>query len=149
MVGKRLLILLCLTVVSSHGLADIYKWVDENGKTHLTDRPPRHFDAKPVTVQVINTYSTSQIVSSPNSKTTAQRKQVVMYSTESCGVCKQAKAYLRSKKIPFTEYDVQKSSKGRQDYKRMNGRGVPIILVGGARMNGFSKAHFEQLYGGS
>jgi hypothetical protein len=31
-------------------------------------------------------------------------------------------------------------------YRELNGRGVPIIMVGKSRMNGFSPAHFDQLY---
>ena len=150
---KYLLILLSLMAIASPSLAEIYKWVDENGKTHLTDRPPRNSDAKPIKVRIINTFTTPQIVSAPPTARQTQkssvRKKVVMYSTQSCGVCKKAKAYFRSKRIPFSEYDVQTSSKGRRDYKRLNGRGVPIILVGNARMNGFSSGGFERLYGGS
>jgi len=30
----------------------------------------------------------------------------------------------------------------------MKGRGVPIILIGKKRMNGFNAARFKQVYGG-
>ena len=38
----------------------------------------------------------------------AQRKNVVMYSSEWCGVCKKAKTYFNANDIPFREYDVEK-----------------------------------------
>jgi hypothetical protein len=44
------------------------------------------------------------------------------------------------------EYDVETSEKGRSGYKKLNGKGVPIILVGNKRMNGFSVEGFKSLY---
>jgi glutaredoxin len=69
-----------------------------------------------------------------------------MYSTTWCGVCQKAKAYFNQNRISYTEYDVENSTKGKQDFQRMGGKGVPIILVGNKRMNGFSQASFEQLF---
>ena len=69
-----------------------------------------------------------------------------MYSTTWCGYCKQARNYFQQNNIAFAEYDVEKSDKGKRDYKKMNGRGVPIILVGDKRMNGFSPGAFEKIY---
>ena len=57
-----------------------------------------------------------------------------------------AKAYFKANRIPFVEYDVEKSAKGRRDYKRLRAKGVPVIVVGGKRMNGFSRSGFDQLY---
>jgi hypothetical protein len=48
----------------------------------------------------------------------------------------------------FSEYDVDKSSKGKRDFKKLGGKGVPVILVGKQRMNGFSAGKFEKIYGG-
>jgi len=50
------------------------------------------------------------------------------------------------KGIRFTEYDIEKSSKGKRLYKNLGARGVPVILVGKKRMNGFSEAGFEKIY---
>ncbi|MGI9290354.1 MAG: glutaredoxin domain-containing protein [Gammaproteobacteria bacterium] len=69
-----------------------------------------------------------------------------MYSTEWCGVCKKARNYFTANDIPFKEYDVEKSTKGARDYKKLNARGVPVILVGKSRLNGFSSGKFENLY---
>ena len=61
-----------------------------------------------------------------------------MYSAEWCGICKRAKSFMDSEGIPYKEYDVDESSKGKRDFKKLNGKGVPIFLVGDQRMNGFS-----------
>ena len=72
-----------------------------------------------------------------------------MYSTTWCGVCKKAKRYFKSKKIPFTEYDIEKSEQAAREFKKLRGRGVPVILVGDSRMNGFSVKNFDRLYYGN
>src|SRR5688572_7686413 len=71
--------------------------------------------------------------------------KVVMYSTTWCTVCQQARNYLVQHRIPFTEVDVEKSEAGREEFQRLGGRSVPIILVGNQRMDGFGANRFELL----
>jgi glutaredoxin len=70
---------------------------------------------------------------------------VKILTTTWCGVCKKAKAYLAGKGIYFSEYDVETSDIGRQEYKRLGGKGVPIILVGKQRMDGFSSSRLDEM----
>ena len=76
----------------------------------------------------------------------AKAKKVVLYSSAKCAKCREAKQYLVAKGIAFVEFDVQKSRRGAKEFARLNGRGVPILIVGSARMDGFDKRRFEQLY---
>jgi glutaredoxin 3 len=75
----------------------------------------------------------------------ASSKRVVMYSTKSCPACVAAKAYFARKGIDYDERDVQTSPAARQEFKNMGGRGVPLIIVGGERMEGFSETRLDQL----
>ena len=81
-------------------------------------------------------------------KTQLKRPSVVMYSAVWCGVCKRARQFFKANKIPFNEYDVETSAKGKKDFARLKGRGVPVILIGKKCMNGFDTARFKQFYGG-
>lgn len=134
---------LCLVAFSATGVTsgEIYRWTDENGEVHFGDRPSRAHSSKPVELR-INTYEAI----SYGSSSIATADEVVMYSADWCGVCKQAKRYFRQQGIPFTEYDVERSSRGSTDFRRLGGRGVPVILVGDKRMNGFSVQGFEKIY---
>lgn len=147
---KQVLTFLLITLCCSTLLqAGIYKWVDENGKVHFGDRPPESEQAEQVTVR-INTYQSPEIsteIFSGAKKAVAKNKKVVMYGTEWCGVCKKAKRYFKERGIRYVEYDVEKSARGKRDYKKLNGKGVPIILVGDKRLNGFSSGSFEKIYG--
>ena len=76
-----------------------------------------------------------------------RRREVVLFYTVSwCGVCKRARRYFEDNNIAYTEYDIETSSRGREDYKHLKARGVPVILVGRKRMNGFSVDGFNDLY---
>lgn len=65
-------------------------------------------------------------------------KRVVMYSTSHCPACVAAKQYLAQKGVNFQEIDVEKSADGRAAFEKLGGRGVPLIMVGEKRMDGFS-----------
>ncbi|MFQ5761120.1 MAG: glutaredoxin family protein [Acidiferrobacterales bacterium] len=49
------------------------------------------------------------------------------------------------KGVAFREYDVERSEAGRREYKRLNGKGVPIILVGDQRMDGSNRPKLEAI----
>jgi len=150
--GFIVFISLVMWALVTQAFAEVYKWVDENGRTHFSDKAPATAEAEKVTIK-INTYSSpsysSDIFTSNNNKKSnaGSSRKVTLYSTTWCGVCKKAKAYFKQNRISYTEYDVENSNKGKQDYQKMNGKGVPIILVGNKRLNGFSQQSFEKLYG--
>lgn len=72
-------------------------------------------------------------------------KQVVIYTTSHCPYCKQAKQYLTQKGIPFREVDIEMSLSGDAEYRRLGGNGVPLIMVGDKRLDGFDARELDRL----
>lgn len=70
---------------------------------------------------------------------------VVMYATAWCPYCAKARAYFESTGTAYTEHDIEHSADARAEFKRLGGRGVPLILVGNEKMAGFSELAFESL----
>lgn len=138
---NHLLIFLLLLLISADSTSEIYKWTDDKGKVHFSDKEPRHQKSSEVRLK-INTYE------SVNYDTSIfdTGKKVVMYSTSWCAYCKKAKSYFKRKGIPFTEYDIENNMTAKRQYKKMGATGVPVILVGNKRMNGFSEKGFEKIY---
>jgi len=134
---------ICLLVVSSWSDAEIYKWTDEHGSAHFTDSPPSGKNAEQVNLK-INTYTAVEIT--PLVERLGRKDKVVIYGASWCGVCKQARKYFKDNNIPYIAYDVEKSRIGRADFKLLKGRSVPVILLGGQRMNGFTVSRFQALY---
>jgi len=116
----------------------IYKWKDANGGVHIGDQPPDPSSSQQISVRV-NTYK-GGAVGAQERALNAAAKKVVIYTTSRCGYCQKAKAWFRSNGVPYTEYDVESSIKGKRDYKKLGGQAVPIILVGEQRLNGFSES---------
>jgi glutaredoxin len=143
-------VVLILVLLALPALAgEISKWKDASGRVHYGDTPPADVAAERLTVDP-NVYESQAgergFEPASAAIATPKPKKVVMYSTVRCGYCRKARAYFKANGIAFTDYDVETSDKGRQDYRRMGARGVPVILVGDKRMNGFSESAFASLY---
>lgn len=129
--------------------AEVYKWTDENGKLHFSDKKPEQNVFEQIKL-TINTYThvsfDLSMFDTGQDEQEPARKKVVMYSTEWCGYCKKARDFFNQNHIPFTEYDIEKDAGARKQYQEMGATGVPVILVGKNRMNGFSRQGFERIY---
>lgn len=149
----QLSLLLLLIVLAKSSLAEIYKWKDKNGVTHYSESKP--VEISEVEEIVVQSYQSVFIETSdknidliPNKKNLVRKRpqKVVMYSAEWCGVCKKAKKYFKKEKIRYKDYDIDKSKSARARYNKLGAKGVPVILVGKDRMNGFSVGGFKKLY---
>ncbi|MDH3695024.1 MAG: DUF4124 domain-containing protein [Gammaproteobacteria bacterium] len=137
-----LLAIICVlgnTLVLAQG---VYKWVDENGTIHYSDKPIEE-NAESLSIQVYSLETASEIQNQDT--VSVSGGGVKIYTATWCTWCERAKTYMHSKGIVFNEYDVENSVIGRQEYKRLNGKGVPIILVGSQRMNGFNPDRLDQM----
>ena len=81
----------------------------------------------------------------PKAAAAAARAPVTMFATSWCPYCRKAREYFSAHNIPFTELDVEKSDEAKQRYRAIGGKGVPVILVGEQRLNGFSEQRLAQL----
>ena len=71
------------------------------------------------------------------------RTRVVVYGTNSCPYCAEARAYLRQRNIAFADVDVNDAAQGRRDYTALGGQVVPLILIGGRRLDGYDEKAIE------
>jgi len=133
---------MCLVFLSHAAHGEIYRWVDENGNVHFGDRKPQNTPTEQIKLK-INTYTS---VSYDTSIFEITPNKVMMYSTSWCGYCKKARKYFDANAIPYTDYDIEKDHAAKRRYDLMNAEGVPVILVGKKRMNGFSESGFRGIY---
>jgi glutaredoxin len=146
----RLAFLLALLIPAAKLPAEIYKWVDEQGQVHYSDQKPDQQSVSEVpedtrSYQGISFGTVDVDTREVEARTNTPGATVVMLSASWCGTCKKAKQYFRRNGIPFREYDIENSSRGKRLYEQLGATGVPVILVGKKRMNGFSEAGFERL----
>ena len=75
-------------------------------------------------------------------------KNIAVYSTPTCPYCIQAKEYLKSKSVPFTEHDVASDQEARSRMVQKSGQlGVPVIEVDGQVIIGFNRTKLDELLG--
>jgi glutaredoxin len=148
---KLKLTLLALPVLffAAAASSQVYRWTDAQGRVHYGDSPPQEAKTEQVKISVQSFGGPAvvdyvSILKRPiKSDARPSRADVALYTTSWCGVCKQAKAWLSGKQIPFQEYDVENNEQARSDFLAMGGGGVPVILVGEQRMRGFSAGKLE------
>ncbi|QEM69830.1 DUF4124 domain-containing protein [Geobacter sp. FeAm09] len=161
MFTKLVLALVILSLGFSLAGAEMYKWVDENGVVTFKDTPPPASKKR----RKVKVYNDSDFAPAPLAQPQPQpaprgttkkivapaepaRKEgfsgmVELYVTDWCGYCKKAQAYLKGRGIPYVAYDIEKDGAAHKRYKELGGRGVPLIIIGSNRMNGFSQESLE------
>ncbi len=66
-----------------------------------------------------------------------KQPRITLYSTPSCTHCRQLKQWLQQHRIRFVEMDVQRNARAFKDFQRHGGRGVPLLVVGERKIQGF------------
>lgn len=162
---RRLLLILILGAFPALGaMAQMYKWVDENGKVHYSDSKPRN-DARMQEIKGrISSYSsTPRTPSEPAAQSSqagnaqavgpvARNGEVVIFTTQSCGYCRMAKQYMKSHRIAYREMKVDQSQAASRLFQQLGGRGVPLTIIGRdnrqIKVSGFSESQFDRLFKG-
>jgi len=76
----------------------------------------------------------------------AKPPRITVYSSSGCSHCRQLKQWLQQHQIKFMEFDVQRNQRAFKDFQRLGGRGVPLLVVGERKIQGFNpKQLFSQL----
>jgi hypothetical protein len=117
--------------------AELYRWVDENGKIHYSDTPPppsaRRSDRKRIPGNAAASpalpYELQQAV---------KNFPVTLFVTDCGEGCTQARALLAKRGVPHTELDATDPGAQEQLKKVTGGRlEVPVLVVGREALRGF------------
>ncbi|MDH4048768.1 MAG: glutaredoxin family protein [Gammaproteobacteria bacterium] len=68
----------------------------------------------------------------------ATGNEVVLYSTSWCGYCQKTRELFADNNVPYVERDIEKSEKHHREYRKLGGRGVPVINVNGTVIHGYA-----------
>ncbi len=151
--------IICLFTTASVGQEATYKWVDENGTITFRDTPPpKGTEATIVNPEPLATIEygyggvpkNEEQKSHPVSrrKTNQSFPEVNLYVTSWCGYCAKAKSFFNSKGVPFKVYDVERNSRAAKRHRKLNPSGsVPVAVIGGRTIRGFSPEAYAQALG--
>jgi glutaredoxin len=131
----RVAFALLAALIAGSASAQLYRWVDAEGKVHYTDQPPAN--AKNVETHK----TTANVVSSTTPFAVQQATKnfpVKIYTGTNCGSpCSDARDLLAKRGVPFTEVSVTQPAQLDELKKVSGGDEVPIVLVGRAVLKGF------------
>ncbi len=154
--NKALHILICCLIVHlSSAYAEVYKWVDDQGNIHYSDKKPENETIEQIKLKVHvpdlthmsdRADNVATVKASDSAKPYKKQYKVTMYSASWCGYCKKARAYFQENKIRYVEYDIEKNSRAKNRYQQLGGTGVPLLVAKRNKMQGFSAPEFERWY---
>lgn len=137
------LFLCCCFAASMAHAAELYRWVDADGKVHYTDQQPpasaKKVEEKNLHSSTINTselpYATRQAI---------KKAPVTLYANDCGEPCKQARDHLTQRGIPYTTKNPQTSLPDAEALKKLIGEAVvPVLVVGSATSKGYEKSAWD------
>lgn len=117
--------------------ADLHRYRDDSGRVHIVDsldRIPAKYRKKVRTIEAPPPPPRSAY--KPGAS--AGSKKVDIYVTSWCGYCRKLEGFLKSKSIPYTRHDIEKSSSARQAHLKLGGGGIPVVKIGSDVIRGYS-----------
>lgn len=153
---KRWFLLPLFALACSAVHADLYRWVDADGKVHYSDQPPAA-DIKQVEKKKESATGARPSSSKPASGPTADALQqavknfpLTLYNSECGDLCKAARDLLVKRGVPFTEKDATDSAV-QAELKKVTGGAleVPVLTIGTNVVRGFENVKWGNALDGA
>lgn len=129
-------------LLSAPAQAEMYRWVDKDGKVHYTDQPPPK-DAKKVEEKKFGGNLVQGGGNLPYATQQAVKNFPVTLYTGDCGEgCTNAKSFLSKRGIPYSERLPGKNTADFELFKKVTKENViPFLQVGSStQLKGFDEA---------
>jgi glutaredoxin len=123
--------------------AQMYRWVDDNGKVHYADRAPLS-GAKNVQKQSMSVGQGSSAPLPYALQQAVRNFPVTLYTSEVCKeACVQARELLNKRGVPYSEVTVATEEDLAQLKKLSGGNVVPVMTVGREVYKGFESGAYK------
>lgn len=135
----------------------LYKTIGPDGRVEYTDRPPADgkaaktlnfadLPATPLPDSVLRYREQLQKGMQNRLANAGKRGGVQLFSAAWCGYCRKAKSWLDGRGIAYTEHDIDTPDGGMAFAQAGSASGIPLLLAGDQRVQGFSAAAYESLF---
>jgi glutaredoxin len=133
--------------IASPASAQMYKYVDKDGRTVYSDQPPPP-DARKVENAKLNKNVIDTSKSDYETQEAAKRMPLTLYTTESCTeACQRARDYLNKRGTPFAETVLKTEEQAKPIKARLGGPlEVPLLDIGGTSLQrGFEETSWNSV----
>ena len=140
---KTLIILLfsVMFLLGAGAQADMYRWVDKDGKVHYGDRLPPPSETKKVEEKKFG----GNLVQGGNlpyaTQQAAKNFPVTLYTGDCGEYCTKAKAFLAKRGIPYSERQPGKNPADTELFKKVSTENlIPVLQVGSTNLKGYEES---------
>ena len=155
--SKHLLAAMLLLVSIAGSAQIVYLGRDAAGNITTSSQPPEDYKPVPFTpLPPQSAQSATQNQSSSRATSAAAGRAgaamapqgLVLYAADWCPYCRQARQYLRSQGIAYTEINIDTQDGSRAfDVARGSGsRGIPLMVSGQRQIRGFNVASYDAFF---
>lgn len=135
---KYLVIALIAVFTLPAQAAKLYKWVDEDGNVSYHQRPPRDAGKYKVEEKEFGQTTESQRKSG-SWQSSINKYPITLYMVPRCAMCDLVRQYLKSKKLPYSEINVENNKAAQAELTRVSGKlEVPVVTIGKGLVRGYS-----------
>ncbi|HVY07250.1 MAG TPA: glutaredoxin family protein [Burkholderiales bacterium] len=133
--------LLALACTAAH--ADLYRWVDENGKVQYSDQPPPA-DARQIEKKKLSGGKASDAPMPYSLQQAVKNFPVTLYTSQCGPACTQASALLARRGVPYSEVDATDAT-AQVELKKLTGGAieVPVLKIGRDTVRGFEEGKWN------
>jgi len=142
MIMNQALTLVFLLTCTFSAEAEIYKWIDAEGKAHFSGSKPAHT----ASVENRNELERKSLPPTPVDNQIQAAPTVDLYVTSWCPYCKKAIAFLRKNHMPFKALDIEQDHNAAARKKALDPgySGIPLAVINGATIRGFDEDSYQQ-----
>lgn len=140
---RRLFFLLALIMAfAGVAVAEYYTWEDESGNIHIADYPPaQNLKVRNLKVFEQDIGQVSGVPDKPPEKT----PEIILYTKNNCPDCDKAREFLKSKQMPFTEYNMDQDPAAVEKRKEIDDNtDVPFAIINKNQVYGFSETVYNR-----
>ncbi|MCB0344742.1 MAG: DUF4124 domain-containing protein [Bdellovibrionales bacterium] len=141
--------MLASTVAASSASAQVFKYKDEEGRTHYVtdaDKVPAKYQEQVSSPHDLPKINKVKSLSGPLPVRTSTEgsyapdgsKKVEIFVTSWCPYCTKLEKFLREERIQFTRYDIERNKSGARKYSKLGMQGVPIVRIGSTIIPGYN-----------
>lgn len=140
---KRRFWLFLLLLAASVAQAELYRWVDADGKVHYSDQPPPS-SAKQVEQRKSTTSKPGEAQLPYALQQAVKSFPVTLYTTDCGDGCNRARKLLAKRGIPHTEKDATDATT-QEELRKLIGANleVPVLKVGRTVLRGIEEGQWN------
>ena len=124
--------------------AQMYKWVDAQGKVHFSDKPPPA-TAKQVQTKVESSSNSVSTTNLPADLAAAVKKNpVTLYTTATCAPCNSGRALLKQSGIPFNERTINTQDDVNKLKQVTGDNQLPVMVINQSKFKSFDATAWKE-----